>query len=150
MLIPLENKIKMNIGDINECKTPSSIASSPREVDFEQGQVELGDQSKLANSSKSTSPQAFLLHDLWLSARYMRRDANGLHSVFKRVQSHLADLKDQLTYTKLELERQQQAANTIIMEKDCEIKMIHSEAEAYKLAAFARASALTALQMYVC
>ena len=140
--------------DVYDAKTPSSIASSPRDVEdltsdqtsttLRRAAAQLA--SSTAPDSPCTPPTAYALHDLWLAARHTRRDAEGLHGVLQIVQGHIHDLRQELVSVAAEMERQEQAHKIKMMEKQCEIRLLESESTAYSMAAMARVATVTSLQ----
>ena len=140
------------VGDAG-VKTPSSLASSPRGSmdDWEEPPTftRSGPSKKVGASplQKGSDFELLRLQDAWTSARHMRGDADNLHAVLGIVRTHMGAVQRQLAAAKLDITRERQAADIRVMEKDCEIRFLQSEAEAYKLACAARASALDAMQV---
>ena len=133
--------------DYDEAKTPSSLASTPRgapDSPPDSRRSPMGEHGHSGNGAAHS--EAFRLQEMWASARHMRRDTDNLHAVVQIVRGHLGAVQEQLAAAKLDAVRERQAAAIGLVEKDCEIRMVQSEAEAYKLAAAARSSALEALQ----
>lgn len=93
-------------------------------------------------------PEAALLQlqEAFSAARHMKKDADSLHGVMQIVRHHLRSVQQELASAKLEVRRERQAAEIRVMEKECEMKFLRSEAEAYSLACAARTAAVEALQ----
>jgi hypothetical protein len=140
--------------DDYDAKTPSSLASSPRDLDdlnSDQTPTTLRHAAaRLASStapdSPRTPPAAYVLHDLWLAARHTRKDAEELHGILQIVQGHIHDLQQELTSVAAEMERQEQAHAIKMVEKQCEIRLLEAESTAYSMAAMARTATVAALQ----
>ncbi len=143
--------------DYYDAKTPSSLASSPRDPEAlsnDQTSTTLRRAaarltSSTAPDSPRTPPAAYVLHDLWLAARHTRRDAEGLHGILQIVQSHIHDLQQELVSVAAEMVRQEQAHDIKMMEKQCEIRLLEAESTAFSMAAMARTATVASLQQYV-
>jgi len=137
-----------------DAKTPSSLASSPRNPDgFNSDQTPTTLRHAAARLASSTAPDsprtppaAYVLHDLCLAARHTRRDAEGLHGILQIVQGHINDLQQELTSVATEMERQEQAYDIKMVEKQCEIRLLEAESTAYSMAAMARTATVASLQ----
>ncbi len=140
--------------DYYDAKTPSSLASSPRDPEgptSDQTTTTLRRAAaRLASStgpdSPVTPPTAYVLHNLWLAARHTRRDAEGLLGILQIVQGHINDLQQELVSVAAEMERQEQAHDIKMMEQDCEIRLLQAESTAYSMAAMARTATVASLQ----
>jgi len=127
-----------------EAKTPSSLSSTPR-GSVDDCHCPLGNEAASPlNSGPDTS--ALCLQDAWASVRHMRHDADNLHTVLRIVRSNLNAVQSELVGAKLDIVRERQAGDIRVMEKECELKFLQSETEAYRLACVARTSAIDAMQ----
>jgi hypothetical protein len=73
-------------------------------------------------------------------------DLLPLHEALMAARSQLTLLQRQLTALQHEAARQRQLAATRVMERECELHLARSEADAYRIASQARSSALATLQ----
>ncbi|GAB4819467.1 hypothetical protein N2152v2_006513 [Parachlorella kessleri] len=86
------------------------------------------------------------LHD---HAQLLQVDTELLREGLRGARRQLQALQRQLLRMQREAGRQQTLAETLRMEKECEVRLAKSEAEAYRVAAAARNAAVTSLQKSV-
>lgn len=76
----------------------------------------------------------------------MQIDTELLREGLRGARRQLAALQRALRRMQREAARQQQLAETLLMEKECEVQLARSEAEAYRTAATARNAAVGSMQ----
>lgn len=76
----------------------------------------------------------------------MQLDTELLREGLRGARRQLQALQRQLGRMQREAGRQQVLAETLVMEKECEVRLAKSEAEAYRVAAAARSAAVGSLQ----
>jgi len=138
-------------------KTPSSLVSSPRETDLvspvrhrRAPKVSPGPQNKSLSQKKHAAVEAVdAFCDIIVSARRMNKSAEGIHGVTHIVRDRIDALHDDNAALRIEASRQKQALEIFMTEKHCELKMIQSEAAAYRMAGIARTATVQTLEGYV-
>lgn len=137
--------------DDDGTKTPSSLVSSPRETDLVSPvRPRKARVSPIAKKSlpqkRSTVEAVDAFCDIVLSARRMTQSAEGIHGVTRIVRDHIDALHSDNTALRTEASRQKQALDIFMTEKHCEMKMMQSEAAAYRMAAIARTATVQTLE----
>ena len=82
-------------------------------------------------------------------AQLVGADADILRDGLRAARRQLVALQQQLLGMQRQAVRQQQVLGSVVLEKDCEVKLARSEAEAYRTAARARNAAVSTLQRWV-
>lgn len=79
-------------------------------------------------------------------AQLVQADADVLADGLRAARRQLGALQLQLQTMQRQAVRQQQVLGAVLMERDCEVKLARSEAQAYRTAACARTAAVSTLQ----
>lgn len=142
----------MGATDIDdECATPSSLLSyggeesTARDTSFGSISFEVESGPPHHDNADETMKKLELIKKCLLSKK-VQKDMHGLHDILHVVHTYVTLLTREVSTLREEVARQKQAAEIAVMEKECELRMVQSEAAALKVETSSRAAVASVLE----
>jgi hypothetical protein len=136
----------------DECATPSSLrsyggeeSSAPDSFESKSFEVESGPPHH--DHANETMKRLELIKKCLLSKK-LQKDMHGLHDILHVVHTYVILLMREVSTLREEVNRQKQAAEIAVMEKECELRMVQSEAAALKVETSSRAAVASVLERW--